>query len=574
MRPGLALFLLLALLYLLTFGGHIDSPDGEILFRTAEALATRGSWAIEPMAGFATQAGRRKDGREYAQYGVGQPLAAVPFYWLGRALRPLASDRDWVALRSRLRTSFPPLSIREAGSGEAGDRRLAEATAARLGVSLFNLVTTALSGLVLFLLAHRLTGAARPAWVAALTWGAASMAWPHARTFFTEPLAGLCLLLSLETLARHFFPSPAPRRPEGPPQALSAGREGFPPRGRPELYRCGAQGRGCPSLPFLSGLAVGFGCLVRLDSVVFLPGLAALVAWGDFRRPLAPGQDAGPGSAESRTENWVLAAVVRHVFQLRVLGRLACFALPVAAAGGVILGLNAWRFGRLLDTGYGDQPEGITFTTPLLAGLYGFLMSVGKGMFFFSPPLALAFWGLRPMLRRLPLFGGGLILVFLSFLCFQSCWRNWTGGWCWGPRHIMQIHALLALPIAFWIAERWNAARRVTLICLTIVGVAIQVYGCSQSFVDFYAIFYCDPDPPNAYALYDVQSDPTLDQRYLVFIRDPIDGRPVRRISPASLPAPINDSIYIVQNSQWPGYARLWRELGIHDFFWLHVFGV
>ncbi|HUT23505.1 MAG TPA: hypothetical protein VM492_04095 [Sumerlaeia bacterium] len=574
MRPGLALSLLLALLYLLTFGGHIYSPDGEILFRTAEALATRGSLAIEPMAGFATQPGRREDGREYAQYGVGQPLAATPFYWLGRALRPLAPDRDWVALRSRLRTAFPPLSVREPGSEEAGDRRLAEATAGRLGVSLFNLATTALSGLVLFLLIHRLTGATHPAWVATLIWGAGSMAWPHARTFFTEPLAGLCLLLSLGTLARYFLPEAPPRLSGGQAQAPSAGREDFPPGGRPQFSRCGAQGLGCPSLPVLSGLALGFGCLVRLDSVVFLPGLAALVAWGDFRRPLAPGQDAGPDSAETRMENRILAPALRHVFRLRVLGRLARFALPVAAAGGVILALNVWRFGHLLDTGYGDQPEGIAFTTPLLAGLYGFLMSVGKGMFFFSPPLVLAFWGLRPMLRRLPLFGGCLILIFLSFLCFQSCWRNWAGGWCWGPRHIMQIHALLAVPIGFWIAERWNAVRRVTLICLLIVGVAIQVYGCSQSFMDFYAIFYRDPDPPNAYVLYDMQGNPTLDQRYLVFIRDPIDGRPIQRISPAFLPAPINDSIYIAQNSQWPGYARLWRELGIHDFFWLHLFDV
>ena len=43
---------------------------------------------------------------------------------------------------------------------------------------------------------------------------------------------------------------------------------------------------------------------------------------------------------------------------------------------------------------YSDQTEGIQFSTPVLAGLYGFLMSVGKGMFFFSPPLFLAFWGL------------------------------------------------------------------------------------------------------------------------------------------------------------------------------------
>ena len=41
-------------------------------------------------------------------------------------------------------------------------------------------------------------------------------------------------------------------------------------------------------------------------------------------------------------------------------------------------------------------------------------------------------------------------------------------------------------------------------------------------------------------------------------------------VSPFLLPAPINDSIYIVQNSQWTRYAEMWR-MGMHDFFWLRV---
>ena len=67
MRHGLPLFLLLALLYGLTFGGHLYSPDEEILFRTTEALATRGCLAIEPLKGFATRppAQPRADARRH-----------------------------------------------------------------------------------------------------------------------------------------------------------------------------------------------------------------------------------------------------------------------------------------------------------------------------------------------------------------------------------------------------------------------------------------------------------------------------------------------------------------------------
>jgi hypothetical protein len=37
------------------------------------------------------------------------------------------------------------------------------------------------------------------------------------------------------------------------------------------------------------------------------------------------------------------------------------------------------------------------------------------------------------------------------------------------------------------------------------------------------------------------------------------------------LRAPINDSIYILQNSQGPAYAELSRTRRAHDFFWLHA---
>ena len=171
MRPAIPLFLLLAVLYLLTWGGHLYSPDEEILFRTTESLALRASLAIEPLGGFATRAGAkaRGDGLEFAQYGVGQPLAAVPFYWLGRALQGVATEAAWGELRNRLRSDYPLAARADlVGSGalrssREADSDIARAVATRLGVSLFNLAVTALSGAVLFALARRLCGQTRAA---------------------------------------------------------------------------------------------------------------------------------------------------------------------------------------------------------------------------------------------------------------------------------------------------------------------------------------------------------------------------------------------------------------------------
>ncbi|HNY27863.1 MAG TPA: hypothetical protein PKH31_10835 [Candidatus Sumerlaeota bacterium] len=551
MRSPILVFLLLLFLYLLTFGGHFYSPDEEVMFRVTEALATRGSLAIDPITeGFATRPAQppRPDGREYAQYGVGQPIAAAPFYWLGRALQPLASDEAWVFLDSRLRTIQTIVAPRPALPQGAALALEAQGLAARLGVSLFNTVLTAFSGMVLFLLARRLTRSERAAWLAALAWGAGSMAWPHARTFFSEAFAGLCQLLAFLALALCFFPKDETgESPETPVR----------------------QGRGA-WLCFAAGLAAGYGCLVRLDSVLFLPVLALLVAYGYF--PITDFL----GSSVRVID--LVKALGRHLLapgtegKARPVFRLIAFCVPVGLAGGAILAMNWLQYGSLLASGYSDQSEGIQFSTPILAGLYGFTMSIGKGLFFFSPALFLALWGIGPMLRRQPVFGAAVLANFILFLCAMSCWRNWAGGWCWGPRHIMQIHALLAVPIAFWVAEGWNGVRRMLFSVLMVVAVAVQVYGCSQSFFEFYHAYFRDPAPPNAHILYDPENEMFLASCYAVYRRDPQTGQVGERVPLGEiLRAPINDSIYIVQNSQWTGYAELWRTRGVHDFFWVHV---
>ena len=542
MRQVFFLFLLLLLLYALTFAGHLYSPDEEVMFRTTESLAQRGSLAIEPLMGFASREG--VDKRQYAQYGIGQPIAAVPFYWLGGLLRRAASDSTWISLAHRLRTDP---SIAGAKTPDA----LADAMAERLAVSSFNIFVTALAGVVLFLLARRLTGSTRAAWLAAFLWGAGSIAWPHGRTFFSEPLAGLCLLLCLELLACYFHPTPEGEGEPSPEWCLfRCSRAGT----------CGVPGYGCRVLPIFAGVLAGYGCLVRLDSVVFLPALTLVAVWGDFATENFAEQSA------SRK----FALFLRHLFRLRVLMRLFFFALPVAAAGGIILGLNTLHFGSPFASAYSDQPEGIAFSTPILAGLYGYTMSIGRGLFFFSPVLVLCFWGFAPMVRRRPIFGTAIVLLVISFLLFQSRWRNWAGGWDWGPRHIIQIHALLAIPIAFWAAEKWNAFRRIAIICALLIGVAVQIYACTENPIEFYRIYYRSSTPPHAQIQYDLASNPDLAARYAVFLRDQ-QGNPAQQISLTDLPAPLNDSIYIVQNSAWPRYAEMLRVLHLHDNFWLHL---
>src|SRR5262249_12441897 len=144
------------------------------------------------------------------------------------------------------------------------------------------------------------------AWAACL-YAFGSLAWPHTRPFFTESLAALCIVIAWWAVLR----------------AL----------------------RGC-MIPWmvLAGVFAGYAALVRMDSVLAYPGLAVLML--------------GPVVESCRARKLPIAAA------------WAAFALPAACCGAVLLGLNWSHFGGLLKTGYGDQPEGVHFGTPMLAGLF------------------------------------------------------------------------------------------------------------------------------------------------------------------------------------------------------------
>lgn len=510
MKNALLIFLAVLAAYLLTAGGHLYSPDEEILFRTTRALATQASLAIDPIdpSGFGTRppAHPRPDRREYGQYGVGQPLLAVPFYWVGAALAPRASDAVWQSLYPDWRPSAIPFTAAE--------------IAPRWACSWFNIFLGALLAALLYLVCLEVTGHPRAAAGAALLYALGSLAWPHSRPFFSESCAAFFILLAWYALLR-------------------AGR-----------------GRLFPWC-LLAGAAAGYAALVRLDSVLAYPALAVLL--------VLP----------------ILAAARRQ--GRSVLAAWGAFCLPALVCGVVLLGLNWLHFGGATKTGYADQPEGIVFSTPLAAGLYGFLFSAGKGLFFFSPALTLSFLGWRHLAgvptpqSEQPAILFSVAAAIAVPLLVLSKWQNWPGGWCWGPRHIFIIHPFLALPIAAWLAARWGAAARVILAVFLLAGAAVQLVGCSQDFIAFHQRFFRSPgDNTAALVRYDPPDQAYWSQYYRVNFRNRPD-EPFRELAQANpprpilvAPRPIQDSLYIPQISVWNGYPQMWSEGG-RDNFWLRL---
>ncbi|MBE7560945.1 hypothetical protein HS125_19140 [bacterium] len=412
------LFFLLVALYLTTTAGHLFSPDEEVMFRTAESLALGRGLAIAPIAeGFSTQAGR--DDRQYAQYGIGNSLLAVPWVWAGRfgarwapaslvAVFPqhcvLSSGRVARVYRDRDGNIFRAHD--DLFFQHHHDEKDLAAWLVRARVSTLGAVTTALAATLLCLLASEIFASTRKGVGVALLYGLCTVAWPHGRTFFSEPTVVVGLLWALWRLVR------ADRGP-----ARTRLREFL-----------------------LAGAGVGWMLLCRSDSVFLAAGLgvyAALVA-------------AGNGTYGTHGTN--RAAQPRRM--RATLAQLACFAAVPLLAIGAMLALNYWRFGAPLSTGYESQHGGFEFSTPLLYGLYGLLLSPGRSLLVYSPILILAPWGWVLLWRRDRRLALGLCAMILLHLFAMAKWVNWGGGWDWGPRHVFQITPLLTLPLGALVGAR------------------------------------------------------------------------------------------------------------------------
>ena len=175
-------------------------------------------------------------------------------------------------------------------------------------------------------------------------------------------------------------------------------------------------------------------------------------------------------------------------------------------AMGLVLALsghglyNLARFGNPLETGYGIQATPAAYTTPILVGLYGLLISSGKGALWFAPGLWLAPAGWKVMiasaraesgrlLGRLGLgtaagnAGIGAVLTCLAALALYSRFQHWAGDGSFGPRYLVPVLPLAFLPVAFALDrrpspdERPIRRRRTLAVLLGALGFLIQVGG-------------------------------------------------------------------------------------------------
>jgi hypothetical protein len=169
-------------------------------------------------------------------------------------------------------------------------------------------------------------------------------------------------------------------------------------------------------------------------------------------------------------------------------GLRAAFALGAASTVGVgiLLAHNTVLFGGPLTFGYPKAAEGAKplngFNTPLLTGLYGFLLSPGKSVFIFAPPIILALLGLRALWQRNRGLAALAVLFPLIELGFYATYSQWEGGYCVGPRYLVPSLVLLCLGLGPTLAEDRPWIKPLAIV-LFIAGFLVQVLSIATSFM-------------------------------------------------------------------------------------------
>jgi hypothetical protein len=175
-----------------------------------------------------------------------------------------------------------------------------------------------------------------------------------------------------------------------------------------------------------------------------------------------------------------------------------CLALlaPIALGQLGTWTYNVYRFGNWLEYGY----LGVRWDTPILLGLYSQLLSPGKGLLVYAPVLLIGILGLPMFQSQHKSWALLTLALVILWLVPHSLYNDWSGGGGWGPRLLLPIVPLLFFPAGV-IFGRWNRhiLGRLTLACLIVLSVLVQVLGISANWARHLQRVYNSSSTPTEY---------------------------------------------------------------------------
>ena len=298
--------------------------------------------------------------------------------------------------------------------------------------SVINQLVGAATVVLIFLFSVRLGYSKRASILVSVLYGLATIAWPLSKQPFDHVVETFFVLLSVYFMYR-YIPN------------------------RKALFL------------LLSGTFLGIAFITRLTSILVVPSLFIMV---------------------------IVYYLKKHdvtVTARLMIKDILLFSLAFLPFMALNLWYNYYRFGSIFETAYqliATRTEIDFFSgTPLLTGVSGFLISPGKGFFFYSPVAILFFFGIRSFTKKhLELFLC-FISMILSYLFFLSKNIYWHGDWSWGPRYLLVITPFLIIPIAelldsdIWLKKNFLKASMCSII---VVSFIIQLAAISVDFNKYF----------------------------------------------------------------------------------------
>jgi hypothetical protein len=420
-RCALAFFVASFDIYSLMSYGGVRSPDSEVVFRTGESLATRGTFAVAEELELWSAFGlpRGNNGNRYSIFGPGESVAIVPLIWLAQVL----NETQWY---EGVRDFIQPSHY--VGNGlhlymEGRSPSELEPHALRFVVSIFNVLASSLAVVCFLLLLNELVRCYATACLVTVLFAFGTPLFPYSGTLFSEPLATLLCLVSLYCLVSSSAHS-----------------------------RSHATG---PIRLAIAGLSLGAAILTHITAILFVPFFLFYAMYKAFR-------------GNRRLSHLCMAGL--------------CFGAGVAAALAVLGYYNYARFGHVLETGRTVDPrlEYGWFVAPW-NGLYGLLFSPGKGLFLYAPAMLPALFLWPRFYRRQRILAVTLLSAALFRLVFIATRSDWSGGFCLGPRHMLMLMPFLLIPWGYFLRDLITKNRTA---CLWLFGMFVfacvseQLYFC------------------------------------------------------------------------------------------------
>ncbi len=445
LRVAWLLFVGVSLIYVAIARGVFLYGDDILMYQVTEGIVERGSVSV--MSPTADEVAQGSDQVSFTAAAIpGEDGAGYAKYGIGQSLSAL----PFYVVADLVLQSLLPIEQRFDAFGN-------QYMGARIyGTSLLNSVAGGATVALTFLLAITVGYERRTALVLAGLLASGTLLAHYASGFLSESLTALYLLATVYGLVRF--------------ANCTAGDASF--ARQPMLWLA------------LSGFAAGLALATRIATAVALvaPGLWLLwLLWRGRQRG-----DMRPGSV-------LLAYVV--------------WSVPIALWLAVVAAYNWARFGSMLESGYGD--EALTYTTPFLTGLAGLLISPGRGVLPYDPPLLLALAGAIWFARLRPGLALTVLGMLVGTLALYSRYYAWHGGGVWGTRFLVPLLPLLLLPAGEIVERAWNNRRVAAAVMVVgVLGIVVTALSILVPF-DRHAVDPSISDQAST-MLWDVRASPIV----------------------------------------------------------------